>query len=56
MRMESWKQQEELEKWKEQAEIQEDRLHKMSANYETSKRSYKKLNGEIGKKVQICGS
>ena len=40
MRMVSQKQQEEIERWREQAEMQEDRLRKISTNYETSKKNY----------------
>ena len=48
MRIESQKQQE-AEKWEEQAEMQEDRLCKMSLNYETFKKDNQKLNEEMVK-------
>ena len=57
MRIESQKQQE-VEKWKEQAEMQEDRLCRMSLNYETSKTDNQKLNKEMVKlerKFQYAG-
>ena len=49
MRIISRKQQEEIERWREQAKIQEDRLRKMSTNYETSKKNYQLLNEDMVK-------
>ena len=49
MRVESRRQQEETEKWKEHAEVQEDRLRKMSINYETSQKNFKMLNEDMVK-------
>ena len=49
MRMVSRKQQEEIERWREEAEMQEDRLRKMSPNYETSKKNYQQLNEDMVK-------
>ena len=49
MRIISRKQQEEIERWREQAEMQEDRLQKMSINYEASKKNYQQLNEDMVK-------
>ena len=49
IRIESCKQQEKAEKWKEHAEVQEDRLRKMSINYETSQKNIKMLNEDMVK-------
>ena len=48
-RIEGRKQQEKTEKWREYTEEQEDRLHKMSVNYETSQRNFKMLNEDMVK-------
>ena len=49
MRIEGRKQQEKAEKWREYAEKQEDRLRKMSVNYETSQKNFKMLNEDMVK-------
>ena len=49
MRIESRKQQEKAAKWKEHAKVQEDRLRKMSINYETSQKNFKMLNEDMVK-------